>query len=228
MLRIGKLGVATTVLALGLLLVACPARDEEPEMETETTVLDGAAVVVEEGALLEEGTGVYVGDEPLEPGTPVQVVPESEVARQPAPPGATRPAAPAAESPRVDTPPAGQPAAPAAAEPTPPSAAPEPAPARTAPAAPTPAPAAAEPAGREIYLAQNCQRCHSVSTAGIEAKAKTGPTAGGDLSASDVDRAALRTVIADRQLAEKRHPGRFTGSPGELDALIDWLLAQRR
>jgi hypothetical protein len=77
-------------------------------------------------------------------------------------------------------------------------------------------------------VAQNCQRCHSVSAAGIEAKAKTGPTAGGDLSAIDLGRGEMRTVIADRQLADKRHPGRFTGSPGELDALIDWLVAQRR
>lgn len=98
------------------------------------------------------------------------------------------------------------------------------------PPAPAPLPMAeSHAAGRQVFLDQSCGTCHGVSTAGIEARVTSGPTAGGDLAGVGErrDRASLEAVLRQEETVDgKRHPKRFTGSQEELDALIDWLLAQ--
>ncbi|HLE83699.1 MAG TPA: c-type cytochrome, partial [Thermoanaerobaculia bacterium] len=100
------------------------------------------------------------------------------------------------------------------------------------PPAPVPLPATeAEAAGKQVFLGQRCSTCHSVSTAGIEAKVASGPTAGGDLAGVGErrDRAAIEAILRQEETVGdgKKHPKRFAGSQAELDALIDWLSPQR-
>lgn len=97
------------------------------------------------------------------------------------------------------------------------------------PVPPAPAPlAVAETAaaGRDVFLAQGCDGCHGVSSADIAGKT----AAGGDLTGvgERLERATLAAVLqGEEETANgKRHPKRFSGTPADLDALIDWLLAQ--
>jgi mono/diheme cytochrome c family protein len=103
--------------------------------------------------------------------------------------------------------------------------------AEPAPPAPAPLPVAeVAAAGKQVFLDQRCSTCHSVSTAGIEAKVASGPTAGGDLAGVGErrDRAAIEAIVRQEQTVGdgKKHPKGFTGSQEELEALIDWLAAQ--
>lgn len=99
------------------------------------------------------------------------------------------------------------------------------------PPAPAPLPVAeVAAAGKQVFLDQRCSTCHSVSTAGIEAKVASGPTAGGDLAGVGErrDRAAIEAIVRQEQTVGdgKKHPKGFTGSQEDLEALIDWLAAQ--
>jgi cytochrome c2 len=99
------------------------------------------------------------------------------------------------------------------------------------PMAPPPAalPRAEDPtAGKEVFLGQRCNTCHTVSTAGIEAKVKSGSTAGPDLAGvgGRRDRASIEAILHQEEPVNgKKHPKRFSGTQQELDALIDWLLS---
>lgn len=93
------------------------------------------------------------------------------------------------------------------------------------PSPPAPPAVGTEAAGREVFLGQRCDTCHGVGSAGIEAKT----SAGGDLTGagSSLDRAAIAAILEGGETpGGKRHPKKFSGSQEELDALIDWLLAQ--
>jgi mono/diheme cytochrome c family protein len=97
--------------------------------------------------------------------------------------------------------------------------------------APVPLPATeAEAAGKQVFLGQRCSTCHSVSTAGIQAKVASGPTAGGDLAGVGErrDRATIEAILHQEETVGegKKHPKRFAGSQAELDALVDWLSSQ--
>lgn len=103
--------------------------------------------------------------------------------------------------------------------------------AEPAPPAPAPLPVAeVAAAGKQVFLDQRCSTCHSVSTAGIEAKVASGPTAGSDLAGVTErrDRAAIEAIVRQEQTVGdgKKHPKGFTGSQEDLEALIDWLAAQ--
>lgn len=96
------------------------------------------------------------------------------------------------------------------------------------PVAPAPAPlpiAETQAAGREVFLAQRCNACHSVSSAGIEGKLPTAPDLAG--VGARRDRASIAAIVHQEEPVNgKKHPKRFSGSQDDLDALIDWLLAQ--
>ena len=83
--------------------------------------------------------------------------------------------------------------------------------------------------GKAIFLAQKCNMCHSVSTAGIEATTKSEKMKGPDLVNNKRD----AKVIADylRKKADvngKKHTKAFTGSDEEIGALIAWIQAQKK
>jgi len=82
--------------------------------------------------------------------------------------------------------------------------------------------------GKEIFLAQKCNICHSVPAAGIEGKTSTGNMKGPDLPSSHTDPAWLAAFLKQQQEGEAgRHKRPFKGSDEELQTLVDWLLEQR-
>lgn len=89
------------------------------------------------------------------------------------------------------------------------------------------APAAAED-GKEIFLAQKCNLCHAVSSADIEAKTTNEKLKGPDLSTTpERDAAWLSAYLKQEEMLEdEKHKKVFKGSDEELQALIDWLMAQ--
>jgi len=83
--------------------------------------------------------------------------------------------------------------------------------------------------GKTIFLESKCNLCHSVSSAGIEAKMQ-GKMAGPDLTGvGERHEAALigGFLRGDAEIGGKAHKKKFTGSDEELAALIDWLKAQK-
>jgi cytochrome c5 len=88
----------------------------------------------------------------------------------------------------------------------------------------------AAPDGKAVFLAQKCEMCHGVSTAGIEAKTKSAAMAGPDLVdlAPERDAAWISQYLKKEvQLEGKDHKKAFSGTDEELKALVDWLLAQK-
>lgn len=212
--------VAACLIAIFGPLAAC-GRDEAVEVK-EREVEEQAA-----GERAAETEAVQPESRPVEETAPQQTPPQQAPPEQ-APPQ-TKPEAPpppaVAEKPPVKAPPeeTAEAEVPAPPAPTAPPPAPPPAP------APPPPAADVESAGKQVFLAQRCGTCHSVSTAGIQAKMTSGPTAGGDLAGIGKrrGRASIQAILRHQEMiAGKKHRKLFTGSQRELDALVDWLLSQ--
>jgi mono/diheme cytochrome c family protein len=89
--------------------------------------------------------------------------------------------------------------------------------------------AAAKLDGKAIFLANKCNTCHSVSTAGIERTTKSEKMAGPDLVNVKTDAETLAKYLrkeADKK--GKKHGKAFTGSDEEIGALIAWIQAQKK
>ena len=89
----------------------------------------------------------------------------------------------------------------------------------------------AKPDGKELFLAQKCNLCHSVSSAGIERTVKSEKVAGPDLTdLAAKETAATLTQFLRKQgeINGKKHGKGFTGSDEELAALIAWLQQQKK
>jgi mono/diheme cytochrome c family protein len=97
-----------------------------------------------------------------------------------------------------------------------------------------PASGAAAPAkldGKQIFLAQKCNLCHSVSSAGIERTMKSEKMAGPDLTnlAAKQDAATLTKFLHKQaDINGKKHGKAFTGSDEEMGALVSWLQQQKK
>lgn len=181
---------------------ACGPGDEQGEL-VDLEEAQPAAGSSEETLPAEPGKGPGTEDVPLEraPVGPELEAPEPSDEATVTDPGEEMPVDPEELEEEID-----------AAEPVPP--------------APAPLPAAeTEAAGKEVFLAQRCDTCHGVSSAGIEGKTASG----GDLTGvgERLDRAGTEAVLRGEETAGgKPHPKKFSGGQEELDALIDWLLAQ--
>ena len=83
--------------------------------------------------------------------------------------------------------------------------------------------------GQEVFMAQKCNLCHTVSSADIEAK-MSGKMAGPDLTGV-TDRHEAEVIVdylrGDAELNGAEHKKKFTGSDEELGALIEWLRSQK-
>ncbi|HEV7505494.1 MAG TPA: cytochrome c [Thermoanaerobaculia bacterium] len=94
--------------------------------------------------------------------------------------------------------------------------------------------AAAAPAsldGKQIFLAQKCNLCHSVSSAGIERTVKSEKVAGPDLTnlaAKEEPAKLIKFLHKEGEINGKKHGKGFTGSDDELTALISWLQQQKK
>ena len=84
--------------------------------------------------------------------------------------------------------------------------------------------------GKQIFLAQKCNLCHSVSTAGIEATTRSEKMKGPDLVGESKRDAKLLNGYLRKtaDLNGKKHAKQFTGSDEELGALIAWLQKQEK
>lgn len=83
-----------------------------------------------------------------------------------------------------------------------------------------------EAPGAAVFEAMKCNMCHSVTTAGIEAKSEK--MFKGDLI--DIDHDAKWLVQYMKQEIEidgEPHKKPFKGTDEELQALVDWLLEQK-
>jgi mono/diheme cytochrome c family protein len=95
--------------------------------------------------------------------------------------------------------------------------------------------AAAAPArgadGKEIFLAQKCNTCHSVQAAGIEATTKSEKMKGPDLTGVVAEKGAewaLKFLHKEVDLDGKKHGKELKLSPEETNTLIAWLEAQKK
>ena len=82
--------------------------------------------------------------------------------------------------------------------------------------------------GKQIFLAQKCNLCHSVSSAGIT---QTSKMKAPDLTglASKLDAQKLNDFLRKKtDIGGKKHPKEFTGSDEEIGALIAWLQKQEK
>ena len=85
------------------------------------------------------------------------------------------------------------------------------------------------PDGKQIFLAQKCNLCHDVSSAGIAATTKSEKVKGPDLTGktAKLDVKLLGDFLHKKaEIDGKKHAKLFTGSDPELAALIAWLQQQ--
>jgi mono/diheme cytochrome c family protein len=85
--------------------------------------------------------------------------------------------------------------------------------------------------GKTLFLAQKCNLCHSVSSAGIERMVKSEKVAGPDLTdlAAKENAATLTKFLKkEGEIDGKKHGKLFTGSDEELAAVISWLQQQKK
>ena len=89
--------------------------------------------------------------------------------------------------------------------------------------------AATAPDGKAIFLAQKCNMCHSVPTAAIEATTKSATMKGPDLVNVKLDAAAITKFLhKETDMNGKKHPKNVQLPDGDMKALIDWVLAQKK
>ena len=96
------------------------------------------------------------------------------------------------------------------------------------------APAAAQAGkvldGKQIFLAQKCNLCHSISPAGITATTKSEKMKGPDLTGLAKRDAKLLNGYLRKtaDINKKKHVKQFTGSDEELGAMLAWLQKQEK
>jgi hypothetical protein len=84
--------------------------------------------------------------------------------------------------------------------------------------------------GKEIFLAQKCDLCHTVSSAGIEAKTKSDKMKGPDLTTAEKRDPKLLADFMRKtaQIDDQDHKKEFKGSDEELGALLSWIQEQQK
>ena len=84
--------------------------------------------------------------------------------------------------------------------------------------------------GKQIFLAQKCNLCHSVSPAGIQATVKSEKMKGPDLvGESKRDAKLLNDYLRKKaEINGKKHGKELTGSDEEIGALMAWLQKQEK
>ncbi len=87
----------------------------------------------------------------------------------------------------------------------------------------------AGPDGKQIFLGQKCNTCHSVSSAGIEATIKVEKMRGPDLAGVVSDKAKVKDYVLQKsEMNGKKHPKKVGGTDEDVTALVDWLAAQKK
>ena len=84
--------------------------------------------------------------------------------------------------------------------------------------------------GKQAFLDNNCNRCHSVSSQDIEATVKSKSMRGPDLSSIGEDRDTVwltKYLEKEVELDGKTHRINFPGSDADCKAVADWLAEQK-
>jgi len=87
------------------------------------------------------------------------------------------------------------------------------------------------PKGQVLFEQYKCNLCHSVSTADIEAKAKSEKMRGPDLVGVVADKGAEWTtkfIKREVKLDDQEHKKDYTGSDDDLKSIVDWLGQQKK
>lgn len=77
--------------------------------------------------------------------------------------------------------------------------------------------------GKEVFTEQKCDMCHSVTSADMASKKKSGAI---DLSTAgeELDAAFFKKYLKkDADIKGKKHPMAFKGDDGDLDIIATWL-----
>jgi cytochrome c2 len=84
--------------------------------------------------------------------------------------------------------------------------------------------------GKQIFLAQKCNLCHSIPPAGIQATVKSEKMKGPDLTGlAKRDATLLNSYLRKKaDINGKKHGKEFTGNDEEIGALIAWLQKQEK
>lgn len=82
--------------------------------------------------------------------------------------------------------------------------------------------------GKEVFLAQKCNLCHSIEALGIEkrSKSESAATQGSDLSTIGDQHTAewiASYLKKEETLNDKEHKKSFRGEAADLQALVEWL-----
>lgn len=91
--------------------------------------------------------------------------------------------------------------------------------------------ASAEDPGKDAFLAQKCNQCHSVSSASIAATATSEKMKGPDLTGEVVKRGidwSKQFVTRQVKKEEKQHKKEYKGTPEDLDKILAWLATQKK
>lgn len=90
----------------------------------------------------------------------------------------------------------------------------------------------AVPAGQKLFVEQyKCNMCHSVSSAGIEAKTKSEKMRGPDLAGVVPEKGVEWTtkfIKREVKLDDNQHKKEWKGSDDDLKTLVDWLATQKK
>ena len=89
----------------------------------------------------------------------------------------------------------------------------------------------ATPKGQVLFEQNRCNMCHSVSTAGIEAKAKSEKMRGPDLVGVVAEKGAEWTtkfIKHEVKLDGNTHKKAYKGSDEDLKTIVDWLGQQQK
>ncbi len=85
-------------------------------------------------------------------------------------------------------------------------------------------PAAAAEDARALFLANKCNTCHSVASAGIESKVKKGKKKGPDLGGLDKSPEWVLAFVHQREkLDGKEHQKEFKGDDADIPSIVAWL-----
>jgi cytochrome c551/c552 len=79
--------------------------------------------------------------------------------------------------------------------------------------------------GKALFLAQKCDMCHSVPTAGITAKTKSEKVKGPDIVNLKSDAGTLTKLLMGQ--GAKKHKAASVPE-ADMKTLVSWLLAQKR
>ena len=83
--------------------------------------------------------------------------------------------------------------------------------------------------GKQIFMDQKCNMCHSVPTVGITATTKSEKMKGPDLVNIKQDAKTLTAFLKKTaDIDGKKHPKEVKLSDQEINTLIGWILAQKK